>query len=79
MLEFGQSGRLVRPGHADEIATELDYLMSDRQILENWRARSKRGSAYYEVERVVSDYEAVYQSLARPQGLQSRWATSSRD
>jgi glycosyltransferase involved in cell wall biosynthesis len=64
LVEFGQAGRLVRPGQPADIAIELNYLMSDRQVLQDWRVSSNCGVDYYEVDRVVSDYEVIYKSLA---------------
>jgi glycosyltransferase involved in cell wall biosynthesis len=63
LLDFGKAGVLVKPGAPDEIAAALGKLMSDPAELQAFKARSKSGSEYYRVDRVVNDYAKVYSSL----------------
>jgi glycosyltransferase involved in cell wall biosynthesis len=63
LLEFGEAGRLVKPGSPKQIAAELRQLMTDPTTLRDWRARSLRGSEYFRVSRVARDYEQVYSSV----------------
>jgi glycosyltransferase involved in cell wall biosynthesis len=63
LLDFGEAGILAKPGAPDEIASALDKLMSDPAVLREFRARSKNGSEYYRVDRLVRDYTKVYASL----------------
>ena len=63
LLDFGNAGLLVKPESPKEIAAALSKLMSDPATLQEYKARSKRGSEYYRINRVVEDYDRVYASL----------------
>jgi glycosyltransferase involved in cell wall biosynthesis len=62
LLEFGNAGKLVDPGSAQQIAYELKQLMTDKALRQDWRARSRRSSEYFRVTRVARDYEMIYDS-----------------
>jgi len=63
LLDFGEAGLLVKPETPKEIAVALSKLMSDPVALQAFRAKSKSGSEYYRMGRVVEDYAKVYASL----------------
>jgi glycosyltransferase involved in cell wall biosynthesis len=60
LLEFGNAGRLVAAGAPEEIAAELNKLMTDAVELERWRQKSHQGSEYFTVARVSDDYDKIY-------------------
>jgi glycosyltransferase involved in cell wall biosynthesis len=63
LLDFGKAGTLVAPGAPKEIAAALSKLMSDPAALHASKAKSKNGSEYYRVDRLVQDYTKIYASL----------------
>lgn len=63
LLEHGKAGRLVQPGHPEELEIELRKLMSDPNKLQAWQIRSKTGSDYFSVFRMAEDYQGVYERL----------------
>ena len=67
LLEGGAAGKLVSAGAPTQIAAELQTLMADQTILEDWRRRSHQGSEYFRVARVADDYLRIYQdAVAAP-------------
>jgi glycosyltransferase involved in cell wall biosynthesis len=70
LLEFGEAGRLVKPGAPEQIANELRRLMVDPQILQDWKNRSQRASEYFRVSRVAQNYEEIYvDTISQYRGL----------
>jgi len=65
MLGHGAAGRLVPPGSPERLATELKSLMADPEARQALREAAANGSEIFNVERLVQDYEAVYQSVQR--------------
>jgi glycosyltransferase involved in cell wall biosynthesis len=65
LLAYGKAGQLVEPGHPEQIAAALRGLMQDENALRDWRLRSKTGADYFNVDRVVDDYDRVYAKLKR--------------
>lgn len=63
LLEQGKAGRLVEPGHPEQLESELRKLMSDPNELRAWQARSIIGSGYFNVFRLAEDYQRVYEKL----------------
>jgi glycosyltransferase involved in cell wall biosynthesis len=64
LLEGGAAGKLVSTGAPGQIAAELQKLMADQAVLEDWRRRSHEGSEYFRVARVADDYFAIYEDAA---------------
>lgn len=60
MLDFGTSGRLIKPGRPDQLTSELRNLMSDEPTRTALRRAAKHGSKIFNVQRLLLDYEAVY-------------------
>ena len=63
LLEQGKAGRLVQPGHPEQLESELRRLMSDPNELRAWQVRSKTGADYFNVFRLADDYQRVYERL----------------
>lgn len=61
MLDFGRAGRLIKAGRPDQLTAELRSLMSDETARQALRVAAKRGSEIFDVQRLLKDYEAVYQ------------------
>jgi glycosyltransferase involved in cell wall biosynthesis len=62
MLEHGAAGRLVAPGAPDQIARELTDLMKNPEARAALKQAALAGAEIFNVERLVADYEAVYQA-----------------
>jgi len=63
LLQHGEAGKLVPPGSPADITRELLNLMSSPAELQDWKSRSRNGSEYFRVDRVVTDYDKIYRSL----------------
>lgn len=61
MLEFGKAGRLVAPGMPKQLAEELRALMSDEGARNRLQSAALDGAEIFDVHRLVSDYDRVYQ------------------
>lgn len=62
MLEFGRAGSLVPPGDPVQLASELGRLMRDPEARKKLQEASRRGAEIFDVHRLLSDYDLVYQS-----------------
>jgi glycosyltransferase involved in cell wall biosynthesis len=62
MLEFGRAGKLVPPGEPIRLARELGDLMRDPEARKRLRQASREGAEIFDVHRLLSDYDIVYQS-----------------
>lgn len=60
LLDGGNAGLLTTPRRPAELAQAYRTLMSAPEVLENWRARAKRGAEHLTVARMATDYIAVY-------------------
>lgn len=60
MLEHGNKGRLVPPGNASRLATELHTLMCDPEARADLRRASLHGAEVFNVHRLIGDYDLVY-------------------
>jgi glycosyltransferase involved in cell wall biosynthesis len=60
LLEFGQAGKLVEAGNPVQLANELQNLMGSHEMLSAFRNASKRGSEFFDVQRVTEAYEPIY-------------------
>jgi glycosyltransferase involved in cell wall biosynthesis len=65
LLGHGTAGQMVEPGRPDQFAKVLAGLMRDEEALRQWRTRAKTGAGYFMVDRVVDDYDKVYNALKR--------------
>jgi glycosyltransferase involved in cell wall biosynthesis len=65
VLDHGRAGQLVPPHNPGAMAEAFRTLMSDREVLADWRARAQQGSEYFTVARMAGDYERLYASLLR--------------
>lgn len=65
LLEQGKAGRLVQPGHPEQLVSELRRLMSDPNELRAWQVRSKTGVDYFNALRLAEDYQRVYERLSQ--------------
>lgn len=63
LLDHGRAGQLVPPSDPVAFAEALRPLMSDRAVLQEWRSRARRGAEYFTVDRMSTDYLAVYESV----------------
>ena len=64
VLNQGEAGILVEPGHPDQINHELRKLLSDSDTLHFWKERSKTGADYFNVFRLAKDYNRIYTMFA---------------
>lgn len=62
LLEHGRAGRLVPPGNSAAFARELASLMESPDRLAAAKAASREGNAFFNLDRVRQDYEAVYRT-----------------
>jgi glycosyltransferase involved in cell wall biosynthesis len=65
LLEQGKAGRLVEPGHPEQLESEFRKLLSDPSELRAWQAKSIIGSGYFNVFRLAQDYQRVYEGLCQ--------------
>jgi glycosyltransferase involved in cell wall biosynthesis len=65
LLEHGEAGLLTPPADPAAMAEAFRTLMSDPDVLTQWRTRAKTGAEYFTVQRMADDYMAVYRSVAR--------------
>lgn len=66
LLEHGRAGRLCPPGNPAALARELQGLMASPEKLAAAKAAAREGNAFFNLDRVRQDYEAVYRtSMAR--------------
>jgi glycosyltransferase involved in cell wall biosynthesis len=68
LLEFGRAGKLVAPGNPEQLAFELRQLMTNEAERAAFRLAAKRGAEFFSIERVVDDYDAVYQRACNSPG-----------
>jgi glycosyltransferase involved in cell wall biosynthesis len=72
LLEFGRAGKLVGPGDPERLAAELRQLMTDEAERSAFRLAARRGAEFFRIERVVDDYDAVYQRACNSRTVQTR-------
>jgi glycosyltransferase involved in cell wall biosynthesis len=65
MLEHGAAGRLIAPGEPPQLAAALRALMLDPDARAALREAARSGSEVFDVDRLVGDYERVYQAALR--------------
>jgi glycosyltransferase involved in cell wall biosynthesis len=75
MLEHGRAGRLVPPGDPARLASELRHLMKDGVARAQLRKASTEGAEIFKVDRLLGDYDKVYQRAlaARQFGRAEAW------
>jgi glycosyltransferase involved in cell wall biosynthesis len=61
VLEFGAAGRLVSPGKPEQLSAELRILMTNEDARVQLRDASSNGAEVFDVNRLVGDYERVYE------------------
>ncbi len=64
-LDNGAAGILVPPGDVGALTRALDDLLGDRRALDDARARTKPGLAYFTAQRYCDEMEAVYAEALR--------------
>jgi glycosyltransferase involved in cell wall biosynthesis len=62
-LEYGNAGLLVEPANVEQLASALQSLMSDPDELSRARLRAKKNADFFQISRVVADYDKVYRRL----------------
>ncbi|QSN60231.1 MULTISPECIES: glycosyltransferase family 4 protein [unclassified Caballeronia] len=73
LLDGGGAGVLVAPGDPAQAAAKLRWLLLDSQARSQYAARAREDIQRLSVERVGSDYVAIYQqTLAEREALQRR-------
>jgi len=63
MLQHGNCGILVEPGHSDQMACALSNLMSDPSMRNLLGARAKKGAEFFQTSRVAADYLDLYREV----------------
>ena len=63
-LDKGQAGLLVRPGNSQTLAKTLAELLSNPNILYNWKKRAKQNLKWLSLERVHKETMATYRELS---------------
>jgi glycosyltransferase involved in cell wall biosynthesis len=69
VLEQGQRGVLVPPGDETALAQALSQLLSNPEILQNWRHQSQQNLEWLTVDRVHRETLKVYQGAIAPARL----------
>jgi glycosyltransferase involved in cell wall biosynthesis/lipopolysaccharide biosynthesis glycosyltransferase len=63
MVDFGRAGELVEPGNPTQLGHAIHSLMIDENKLSMARIAAYEGSEYFNVDRMVEDYEKVYKQV----------------
>ncbi|MGV0026955.1 glycosyltransferase family 4 protein [Phormidesmis priestleyi] len=69
VLEQGRRGVLVPPGDETALANALSQLLSNPEILQNWRYQTQQNLEWLTVDRVHRETLNVYQGAIAPVGL----------
>ena len=70
LIEDGKNGLLVPPKDPEEMADAILRLLGNKKLRENMgREGKKRVQEYFNINRVVKDYEQLYDTLLRKKGL----------
>ncbi|MFM8006977.1 MAG: glycosyltransferase, partial [Dolichospermum sp.] len=64
-LDHGQAGILIPPKDIDTLTNTLTQLLSDRQLLNNWKFRAQQNLERFHAARVNEETLAVYRELMR--------------
>ena len=72
MLDDGAAGVLVTAGDIEQAAAKLRWLLLDRQARGQLAARARQNLQPLSVERVCSEYMAVYQQTLKERESMSR-------
>ena len=64
-LDHGQAGILIPSKDIGTLANTLTQLLSDRQLLNNWKFRAQQNLARFHAARVNEETLAVYRELMR--------------
>jgi len=66
-LDGGKSGLLVAPGNPEQLAAAIRQMISDPSELAAWRRRARQGLEKFDLNRVVREYQNVYESVLSKQ------------
>ena len=60
----GESGYLSDVGDIDDMAKNAIRILSDETVLENFKTRAKEVAKRFDIEKIVPQYEALYEKAA---------------
>lgn len=69
LIRDGESGFLVSPENAEEMAERIDQLVRDPELRKSFGAAARKDAQRFTVERVAGEYERFYMSLLEEKGI----------
>ena len=65
LVKNGENGFLVKPGDLKGYSEALQKLLSDTALLENCRLKSREMVTNFDMQRIISAYEDLYQKALK--------------
>jgi glycosyltransferase involved in cell wall biosynthesis len=69
LIRDSESGFLVSPENAEEMAERIDQLVRDPELRKSFGAAARNDAQRFTVERVAGEYERFYMSLLEEKGI----------
>jgi glycosyltransferase involved in cell wall biosynthesis len=78
LIRDGESGFLVAPDSADELAERMEQLVTHPELRRAFAAAARKDAERFTLEKVTGEYERFYLSLLEEKGIRSAdWALTN--